>query len=1598
MRHKDSSITRKIFWYSVSAVIINLVFSLISTMILMIKATGVDIIEKLDPHVRDGLKFFSFIILYSPIQPLFVITICNIINMLQAIILEKKYSAYSYTNSKLYKKQGRFNLGEERHNMDEDANFSTVLQHKNLLVLNPYILPNLGCVEDVFFDKTGTLALTRFEVQSFATAKKHYKSSTENFRIGGITNVKADNFNEDGNDSERSFEGFDSMMFLDNNKTRDADDDFQVYDFGARKMLPNPFNEGKLNSSLQSQNDLAALENPTEDKTTLNNEKFLQTSNPVRRADRRFSFVQGAAQKLMDDLEKPYDEVEFMTDTKTDKDLKYILQMFTVCHNAKVKGDEYQTHSAEERCLLKFAEQFNYACLSAIPNTGYETDEDIHQKVYEVKRQDGVAQKYYVYIINEGKTKNDRFSILAQDTSSRTFWMFVKGSTECMENLIDFGSSTNNYKKAIKFNKESGLHSIVFARKQITEADVLKTVADYKKIIQTSLDVETDLSTLMGKLESNLKFSAVVGVKTSMREDAAATVDLMKSMGLNVHILTGDSFENAVNTATYLKLLPLSDQQPYTVLDFEDVSDGNVKIREVLDKMKVVMSNKKRTGGTELDLEKVNRDVPAGLRRSTTQVESSNFFSHSFVFSGRTIEVITSSKYLYTHFAFILQFASSIVGYDMKPMHKGYLINLMKEAHRSKIIMTVGDGFNDIPMMYNSDISVQITTENTQLGYGDIVTKDLAIIPEIMLLEGVKFNSNLNLSVMGSFFNSILVACILFFFQFYCAFTSTAIIQSGLIYATYAAYSALALIFIIYESVYPELLRCELPALYIESYYFNKMKLSKFMVLFLGAMISAVVIFYPAMYYMTTEITPSGIPMNSNNFTLHLIMCSHFATVLRFMFITRRGMFMIVAVAIDIAAFALVWVGIIFVNVNNSIYEVAILELLENMNSLIGFFASIMVSFIIDWALWETYHLSRLFPIFIYMKINSRKKISIDSSRALNKQLLTSFHSHPELSRTVRNCFGINDEIDLVIESILGKSSNREVEISSKTLSIESSKLRKKYGIYIVKKFLTNLRVQFGIGFLCILIFSIITAVIQRKIDQIFFVNFGITVCVFSIFMITISRAFEVNLEQFAWLITPSFAVIGAFNSLVREADHSLLSVVIVIFTITNYSIDFRMVSLMILLQFIWYCFSYLLIYDKLGSYMWTFDMDNKQAQVYAIASLVCTVFLIKITAIVQRYRIEKLIKREFIAGSVLQSKSNLTTDLLKLLLPTFVLDQMKSFDIQDKTIGDDAGEVTILFCDIADFDKVIKLKEKDIVKILDNIFRRFDELCKENGCQKIETVGKTYMACGGLKYVEQTISKELRDINPTARILDLAKQMMFEIKNYEDLTLKIGIHRGKCMMGVIGYHKPQFSLIGDVVNTTSRHCTTGEKGHIMVSHDAWGQLTQTNVKSKGYTFLEVETEMKGKGLVPVYHLMPFQGLVRKKLEEIIERYKREKKPMPEALKKIEQVLSNSRHELRRKMINSKINLLLRNVIENAKKEMKQDLLEESQMAEVNQIPARGQNRKKTIGAGAARTSKRMSTKLNIQNNARQVEPFENVESSDSEEDEDAGEVSCFLK
>jgi hypothetical protein len=130
-------------------------------------------------------------------------------------------------------------------------------------------------------------------------------------------------------------------------------------------------------------------------------------------------------------------------------------------------------------------------------------------------------------------------------------------------------------------------------------------------------------------------------------------------------------------------------------------------------------------------------------------------------------------------------------------------------------------------------------------------------------------------------------------------------------------------------------------------------------------------------------------------------------------------------------------------------------------------------------------------------------------------------------------------------------------------------------------------------------------------------------------------------------------------------------------------------------------------------------------------------------------------------------------------------------------------------------------------------------------------------MACGGLTFVEKELSNRYNK-NYVQRVVDLAQDMMKFIHSTTftygiKLNLKIGVHLGPCIYGVIGYHKPQFSLIGDTVNTTSRHCTTGDSGTIVLSQAAKAHITTEGISN----FKTALVPMKGKGMVEVFMIMP---------------------------------------------------------------------------------------------------------------------------------------------
>uniref|UniRef100_T1ITQ6 Guanylate cyclase soluble subunit beta-1 n=1 Tax=Strigamia maritima TaxID=126957 RepID=T1ITQ6_STRMM len=151
------------------------------------------------------------------------------------------------------------------------------------------------------------------------------------------------------------------------------------------------------------------------------------------------------------------------------------------------------------------------------------------------------------------------------------------------------------------------------------------------------------------------------------------------------------------------------------------------------------------------------------------------------------------------------------------------------------------------------------------------------------------------------------------------------------------------------------------------------------------------------------------------------------------------------------------------------------------------------------------------------------------------------------------------------------------------------------------------------------------------------------------------------------------------------------------------------------------------------------------------------------------------------------------------------------------------------------------------IVQLLNNIYTTFDVLTdpeKNPNVYKVETVGDKYMAVSGLPEPCVFHAK---------CIANLALDMMslsHEIKTAEGdaMQLTIGIHSGEVVTGVIGQRMPRYCLFGNTVNLTSRTETTGEKGRINVSDEAYKHLQTSQNYDPSFQFsYRGEVIMKGK-------------------------------------------------------------------------------------------------------------------------------------------------------
>lgn len=174
---------------------------------------------------------------------------------------------------------------------------------------------------------------------------------------------------------------------------------------------------------------------------------------------------------------------------------------------------------------------------------------------------------------------------------------------------------------------------------------------------------------------------------------------------------------------------------------------------------------------------------------------------------------------------------------------------------------------------------------------------------------------------------------------------------------------------------------------------------------------------------------------------------------------------------------------------------------------------------------------------------------------------------------------------------------------------------------------------------------------------------------------------------------------------------------------------------------------------------------------------------------------------------------------LLLNVLPRAIADRLKA---QEAIIADSFTEASVLFADIVDFTRLTyHASPQDLIRVLNEIFTKFDELSEQFALEKIKTIGDSYMVVGGIP----TPSPDHLE-----RMADMALAMQEAAHRYHGLqangfSIRIGMHVGPVIAGVIGTKKFIYDLWGETVNIASRMESHGIAGKVQVSRDVRERL-----------------------------------------------------------------------------------------------------------------------------------------------------------------------------
>jgi adenylate cyclase len=216
----------------------------------------------------------------------------------------------------------------------------------------------------------------------------------------------------------------------------------------------------------------------------------------------------------------------------------------------------------------------------------------------------------------------------------------------------------------------------------------------------------------------------------------------------------------------------------------------------------------------------------------------------------------------------------------------------------------------------------------------------------------------------------------------------------------------------------------------------------------------------------------------------------------------------------------------------------------------------------------------------------------------------------------------------------------------------------------------------------------------------------------------------------------------------------------------------------------------------------------------------------------------ERYGRRSFEDQKLLQAETNRADNLL---VKTFPFEVAKELKLNHTSQARRFDDVTVMFCDIVNFtDATAQMSPEQLVLFLNQTFSAFDRMTAKHGCEKIKTIGDSYMAVCGAPIPTKNHAERI--IQLALAFHEAAKSITLDSK---PVLLRIGINSGPVVAGVIGEIRFAYDLWGDTVNIASRMESLSPVGAIRITESTRNEI------GDAFTLQELpESPVKGKGIM----------------------------------------------------------------------------------------------------------------------------------------------------